>query len=236
MTPAGNAGDVVVDTSPPEGILFDLDGTLVDTTYLHAVAWTRALREAGHRVDTAAVHRAVGMTGDALIPHVVGSHDGSGDAAVKERHAELYHGVRDQVVAFSGARELLARVHAQGSRVVIVTSATEGDIGPLLEVLDADELLDVVTDSSDAQESKPSPDLVEAALDKAGLAPGQVVFVGDSVWDVESSGRLGIPCVGLECGGTSSRELLAAGAVETWRDPQALLEAFARSALASRTG
>jgi HAD superfamily hydrolase (TIGR01509 family) len=221
---------------PPEGILFDLDGTLVDTTYLHAVAWTRALREAGHRVDTAAVHRAVGMTGDALIPHVVGPHDPGSDDAVKERHAELYHDAQDQVVAFRGAKELLARVRAQGSRVVIVTSATEDDIGPLLRVLDADDLLDVVTDSSDARESKPSPDLVEAALGKAGLEAERAVFVGDSVWDVESSGRLGIPCVGLECGGTSSQELLAAGAAQTWRDPQALLRDFGSSVLAGRAG
>jgi len=220
----------------PDGILFDLDGTLVDTTYLHAVAWTRALREAGHQVDTAAVHRAVGMTGDALIPHVLGPHDPGSDDAVKERYSELYHEARDQVVAFGGARALLARVRAQGSRVVIVTSATEGDIGPLLSVLDADDLIDVVTDSSDAKESKPSPDLVQAALDKAGLEVSQVVFVGDSVWDVESSGRLGIPCVGLECGGTSSHELLQAGAVQTWRDPQALLRNFESSALADRTG
>lgn len=220
----------------PDGILFDLDGTLVDTTYLHAVAWTRALREAGHVVDTATVHRAVGMTGDALIPHVVGPHDSRDDDAVKERHTDLYHHARDQVVAFRGAKELLAQVHTQGSRVVIVTSATEDDIGPLLAVLDADSLIDVVTDSSDAQQSKPSPDLVEAALGKAGLEPAQVVFVGDSVWDVESSGRLGIPCVGLECGGTSSQELLEAGAVETWRDPQTLLDAFDRSALVNRGG
>ena len=180
--------------------------------------------------------RAVGMTGAALIPHVVDRHDPARDADVKARHAELYHAARDQVVAFAGARDLLARVRAQGSRVVIVTSATEGDIGPLLEVLAADELLDVVTDSSDAKESKPSPDLVEAALDKAGLGPGQVVFVGDSVWDVESSGRLGIPCVGLECGGTSRQELLSAGAVEAFHDPRHLLREFDSSVLTKRSG
>ncbi|HEY3534367.1 MAG TPA: HAD family hydrolase [Pedococcus sp.] len=215
----------------PDGVLFDLDGTLVDTTYLHATAWTRALREAGHQVDTATVHRAVGMTGDALIPHVVGPHDQADDQSIKDRHSELYRDARDQVVAFSGARELLSRVHEQGSRVVIVTSATEGDIGPLLEVLDCDDLLDVVTDSSDAKESKPSPDLVEAALDKAGLRANRVVFVGDSVWDVESSGRLAIPCVGLECGGTSSHELREAGAAETFHDPLDLLRHFDDSAL-----
>ena len=219
-----------------DGVLFDLDGTLVDTTYLHAIAWTRALREAGHQVDTATVHRAVGMTGDALIPHVVGPHDRATDQSVKDRHSELYRAARDQVVAFAGRRELLSRVHEQGSRVVIVTSATEGDIGPLLEVLDCDDLLDVVTDSSDAQESKPSPDLVEAALDKAGLRPDRVVFVGDSVWDVESSGRLDIPCVGLECGGTSSDELLRAGAAETWHDPLDLMRHFDDSALARGPG
>ena len=216
----------------PDGVLFDLDGTLVDTTYLHATAWTRALREAGHEVDTATVHRAVGMTGDALIPHVVGPHDEGQDQSVKDRHDELYHDTSDQVVRLAGARELLARVHEQGSQVVIVTSASKGDIGPLLEVLGCDDLLDVVTNSSDASESKPSPDPVEAALHKARLEPDRVVFVGDSVWDVESSGRLGIPCVGLECGGTSSHELLAAGAVETWHDPRDLLRHFDESALA----
>lgn len=110
---------------------------------------------------------------------------------------------------------------------------TRRDLEALREVLDADRSIDVATSSQDADESKPRPDILCAALDKAGVAAREVVFVGDAVWDVKAFSALQIPCFGLECGGTSAAELREAGAVETWRDPAHLLQEFDRSILSS---
>jgi phosphoglycolate phosphatase-like HAD superfamily hydrolase len=117
--------------------------------------------------------------------------------------------------------------------VVLASSATNRDLGALREVLDADDAIDAVTSSEDADESKPSPDILSVALDKARVVAGEAVFVGDAAWDVKASSALQIPCVGLECGGTSSAELREAGAVETWRDPAHLLQEFDRSILST---
>ncbi len=132
-----------------------------------------------------------------------------------------------------GARELLRRCADSGQTVVLASSATNRDLGALRGVLDADEAIDVATSSEDVDESKPSPDILSVALDKTGVGAGEAVFVGDAVWDVKASAALQIPCVGLECGGTSAAELREAGAVETWRDPAHLLREFDRSILSS---
>jgi len=124
--------------------------------------------------------------------------------------------------------------HADYS-VVPATSAGKRDLRALRDVLDADDAIDVATSAEDADESKPSPDILSAALDKAALRAGEVVFVGDAVWDVKASAALQIPCIGLECGGTSVAELRDAGAVETWRDPAGLLHHLHRSILGSST-
>ncbi len=216
---------------PPSGVLFDLDGTLVDTSYLHAVTWTRAFREHGHEVHTAAVHRAVGLGSEELVAHVLGRDEVPDQQSISDRHSALFAELRSQAVALRGARDLLRTVAEHGQRVVIATSAGPDDIDALLGLLDAEAWIDTVTGGADTEHSKPHPDILHAALDRSGLAPEEVVFVGDAVWDVEAAARAGMPCIGLECGGTSSAELVDAGAVQTYADPAALVAAYRQSAL-----
>jgi HAD superfamily hydrolase (TIGR01509 family) len=215
-----------------KAVLFDLDGTLVDTTYLHTISWWQALHEHGHTVPMARIHRAVGMGSDKLLGEVLGAdHDTGADSEISAAHGRVFAQWHNRVSPLPGARELLQRCAHSGHTVVLASSATNRDLGALRDVLDADEAIDVATSSEDADESKPSPDILSVALDRAGVAAGEAVFVGDAVWDVKASSKVQIPCVGLECGGTSAAELREAGAVETWRDPAHLLQEFDRSIL-----
>jgi len=221
---------------PLRGVLFDLDGTLVDTTYVHTVTWWQALQEHGHVAPMARLHRAVGMGSENLLAQVLGAdHDTGPDAEISDaqgRHFAAWHQV---IRPLPGARELLRRCRRAGHTVVLATSAKNDDLRALRRALDADDAIDVATSSEDAGESKPSPDILSVALEKAALRAGDVVFVGDAVWDVKASSALQIPCIGLECGGTSAAELRDAGAVETWRDPAELLRGFDASILGSTT-
>jgi HAD superfamily hydrolase (TIGR01509 family) len=217
-----------------KAILFDLDGTLVDTTYLHTITWWQALHDRGHVVPMARIHRAIGMGSDKLLGEVLGAdHDTRDDPEISAAHGRLFAQWHNQVSPMPGARELLQRCARAGHTVALATSATNRDLQALRDVLDADETIDVATSSQDADQSKPSPDILSAALDRTGVVAGEAVFVGDAVWDVKASSALQIPCVALECGGTSAAELREAGAVETWRDPAHLLQEFDRSILSS---
>jgi phosphoglycolate phosphatase-like HAD superfamily hydrolase len=217
---------------PRAGVLFDLDGTLVDTVYIHTLCWWEALRQYDHVVPMAVIHRAVGMGSDKLLGHVLGTdHDPSKDSEISAAHGALFATWYSRICPLPGARDLLAECARRGLVVVVATSAQERDLAALRTVLDADAFIDAVTTSADADESKPSPDILSAALGQAELSADQVVFVGDAVWDVMASGRLGISCIGLESGGTSEAELRRAGAVEVWKDPADLLHNLAGSLL-----
>ncbi|MET7470982.1 HAD family hydrolase [Micromonospora sp. NPDC005599] len=214
------------------GVLFDVDGTLVDTTYLHTVSWWEALRQGDHRVPMAHVHRSIGMGSDKLLDHLLGAErDRDADGRLRDAHDALYAEYWERLAPLPGARELLRACAERGLRVVLATSAAEHEVTALRAVLDADDVIDSVTSSADAQESKPAPDILVAALEQSGLAAERVVFVGDSVWDVAAAGKLGIPCIGLTCGGTGRAELAGAGAVAVYDDPAALLDALADSAI-----
>ena len=209
---------------PRAGVLFDLDGTLVDTGYIHTVCWWEALRQYDHVVPMAVIHRAIGMGSEKLLAHVLGTdHDTSKDSDIAAAHGVLFATWYPRISPLPGARDLLAECAALGLAVVIATSSPERDLDALRKALDADAFIAEATTSADADESKPSPDILAAALERADLPPDHVVFVGDAVWDVAASARLGIRCVGLESGGTSDAELREAGAVEVWKDPADLL-------------
>jgi HAD superfamily hydrolase (TIGR01509 family) len=215
----------------PAGVLFDVDGTLVDTTYLHTVAWWQAIRQAGHDVSMAAVHRAIGMGSDTLMEHLLGD---AADEAISEAHGDFYQQWWPQLRPWPGAADLLRACAGRGLSVVLASSAKAEELAALRKIIDADDVITAATSSTDAERSKPAPDIVQAALDQSGLEARQVVFVGDSVWDVEAAGRLGIPCIGLTCGGTSAAELTDRGAVATYEDPAALLWSLAGSPIAAR--
>ncbi|MEH0936974.1 HAD family hydrolase [Micromonospora psammae] len=218
----------------PTGVLFDVDGTLVDTTYLHTVSWWEALRQADHPVPMALIHRSIGMGSDKLLDHLLGpERNRGGDGKLRDAHDSLFAEYWERLTPLPGAADLLRACAARGLRVVLATSAAEHEVTALRAALDADDVIDTVTSSADAEESKPAPDILVAALEQSGLDPRRVVFVGDSVWDVAAAGKLDIPCVGLTCGGTSRGELAGAGAVAVYDDPAALLAALADSPLAA---
>lgn len=215
------------------GVLFDVDGTLVDSNYLHVVAWLRAFRSAGHPDVTAAqVHRCVGMGGELLLETLVGSVDG----AAKKGHSVEYERLWPELRPFPGAVDLLREVRRRGGAAVLATSATEEEAGALRRALDCDDAITALTSSADVEEAKPNPDIFRTALDKSGIDPARCVVVGDTVYDVEAATRSGLRCVGVLTGGISRAELVEAGAVEVYESVAALLAEFDQSPLGALSG
>ena len=215
-------------------VLFDLDGTLLDSTYLHAVAWSRSLRRDGHTVPMAHLHRLVGMGGDHITVELLGRKRKD----LTEAEATEYEGLMDEVMPLPGARDLVRRTHDAGLQVVIATSSPQGHLQRLLHRLDADQWIDAITSADDADRTKPSPDIFAAAIRKVGAQPESTLVVGDTAWDIEAARRLGIDALGLLSGGWSTEELIRSGAVEVYLGPQELLERFgsSRLGLLSRSG
>jgi HAD superfamily hydrolase (TIGR01509 family) len=204
-------------------LLFDVDGTLVDSNYLHVVAWIGAFRDAGHPVDGAAIHRAIGMGAAQLLDSLLGEVlAGEIGPQVKDGHRERYHQFFELLRPFDGARELLRRV-AGRTCVVLATSASPEEVAALRATLDADDAIDAITGSEDVERAKPEPDLVQVALQRAAVGPDQAILVGDTVWDVEASIKAGVPCVAVLTGGISAAELRDAGAVAVYRSVADLL-------------
>jgi HAD superfamily hydrolase (TIGR01509 family) len=218
------------------GVMFDVDGTLVDTTYLHTEAWWEALRQHEQDVPMAEIHRSIGMGSDKILEHLLGpDRDRDQDAEITVAHDVLYAAWWERLRPLPGATDLLHAVADRGLAVVLASSAKETELKVLLRVVNADDVIAAATSSADAAESKPAPDILQAALDQSDVDPHRAVFVGDSVWDVEAAGRLHIPCIGLTCGGTSAEELTKAGAVATYEDPADLLAHLDHSAIAELT-
>jgi HAD superfamily hydrolase (TIGR01509 family) len=222
-------------TQQKAGVLFDVDGTLVDTTYLHAVCWAEALRQHGHHVPMADLHHLIGMSGDRLLGQVLGEdRDRGADEALSTAHLTLYKQHWGRLVRLPGAAELLRACAGRGLDVVLASSASEEELDALTSALDADDAITVATSSADAESGKPAPDILQSALDRSGLSAERAVFVGDAVWDGEAAERAGVVFVAVTCGGTPEPDLRAAGAVEVWRDPAELLKNLDAGALAGR--
>lgn len=214
------------------GVLFDVDGTLVDSNYQHTLAWWQAFRRFGHDVPMAEIHRAIGMGGDKLVAHLLcEDRDADQDAELDATHGAVFSTYWPGLRSFEGAADLVRRCADDGLTVVLASSASQQELGVLRGIIGADEAISAATSSSDAENSKPSPDILRAALDAGGLDAADAVFVGDSVWDVLAASDLKIPTIGLASGGTSEAELRDAGAVEVYKDIRALLDAFDDGAL-----
>jgi HAD superfamily hydrolase (TIGR01509 family) len=210
-----------------KAVLFDVDGTLVDTNYLNAVTWWEAFAQAGFDVTMSDIHRTIGKGSDQLLDALLPKdRDRDGDASIRIAHSALYSVYWSRLRPLDGAADLLRACHRQGLKVVLASSADEREFAVLRAALDADDAIDEATNSGDVEQSKPAPDLVQVALDKAGVAPGQAVFVGDTVWDVHACQQAGVRCIGLLSGGIGRDELLEAGAVEVYSGPAELLERF----------
>ncbi|MFF3074606.1 HAD family hydrolase [Kitasatospora sp. NPDC057904] len=213
--------------------LFDVDGTLLDTAYLHALSWWEALRQYDRTVPAARVHRAVGMGADQLLDHLLGEHrDHGDDQAITAAHDALYASHWPVIAPLPGAPELLRACAARGWRIVLASSASERELAVLRRALGADDVIAAATSADDVAATKPAPDLVHAALDRAGADPADAVFVGDTVWDVVAAARARVPCVAVESGGFAAQELLGCGAAEVHRDTAELLAELDGSLLA----
>lgn len=214
-------------------VLFDIDGTLIDSNYLHVEAWNRAFTAVGHPVDSWRIHRAIGMGSEKLLPALIGE-----DAAarfgeeLRDLHSTYLAETATLERPFAGARELLRTVAAHGVQVVLATSASPSELQTLLQALDCDESISVVTSAGDVGEAKPAPDILQVAVTKAGVSTAEAVMVGDAVWDVAAAKRAGMPCVAVLSGGTGEAALREAGAVAVYDDTEALLAGLGSSPLA----
>jgi HAD superfamily hydrolase (TIGR01509 family) len=216
-------------------VLFDVDGTLVDTNYLHVVTWWQAFGQAGHVVAMTDIHRAIGMGSDLMLNRLLpDDRDRDADADIRTSHSALYATYWSRLRPLPRAADLLRACRSRGLTVVLASSADEAEFKVLRDALDAEDAIDAATSSGDVETSKPAPDLVEVALDKAGVPAHEAVFVGDTVWDVQASQKVGVPCIGLLSGGISRDELITAGAAQVYSGPAELLADLGRSLL-SRT-
>jgi HAD superfamily hydrolase (TIGR01509 family) len=213
--------------------ILDVDGTLVDTNYHHAIAWYRAFRRHLITVPVWRIHRHIGMGGDQLIAAVAGDdvEKRVGDR-VREAESELYRELIDEVQAMEGSRELIEDLRAEANVVVLASSAKDWEVEHYIELLDAAELVDAWTTSADVESTKPQPDLVHAALDKVD-ADGDAILIGDTDWDVEAAKRAGVDTLAVLTGGFSEQELREAGAREVYTSVQELRESLARTPLSA---
>ena len=198
----------------PTIAILDVDGTLIDTNYHHVIAWSRAFRRQDVTVPIWRIHRHIGMGGDQLVSAVAGDEveENLGDA-IRAAESEEYKQLIDEVRPMEGSRRLIEDMKETGRVVVLASSAKEWEVEHYLDLLDARELVDAWTTSADVESTKPEPDLIRAALDKAGTE-GEAIMIGDSVWDVEAAKRTGIETLAVLTGGFSEAELREAGARE----------------------
>ena len=201
--------------------LLDVDGTLVDSNYQHALAWYRAFRQSGIVLPLWRIHRHVGMGGDQLVPALAGKEvDETRGDEIRELRGEAYAELIDEVEPLEGSRELIADLKERALTVVLASSSPQDELDRYLELLDARELADCWTTDDDVEATKPEPDLVRAALDKAGTDDG--LMVGDTPWDVEAARKAGIGTVCVVTGGFSEQELRDAGAAAVFESVEAL--------------
>jgi HAD superfamily hydrolase (TIGR01509 family) len=208
-------------------VLFDVDGTLVDSNYLHAVTWWEAFSQAGYDVAMADIHRAIGMGSDQMLDKLLPSDRDTGqDDSLRTAHSALYSAYWARLRPLRRAADLLRACKKHGLTVVLASSADEPEFNALRAALDAEDAIDAATFSGEVERSKPAPDLVQVALDKAGVSADEAVFVGDTVWDVHAARKAGVRCVCLLSGGISRGELADAGANDVYDSPADLLSHF----------
>jgi HAD superfamily hydrolase (TIGR01549 family) len=216
--------------APPIAVL-DVDGTLVDTNYHHAIAWYRAFREHGLPMPVWQIHRHIGMGGDQLVAAVAGKRveDRQGDS-IRAAETALYADLIGEVQPFADARRLLELLDGRGHRLVLASSGKRDEVDHYLDLLDARELVEAWTTSADVTQTKPDPDLVHTAVDKVG--GGEAVMAGDSTWDCEAAARAGVPTVAVLTGGFSEQELRQAGAEVVFESLTELCERLDETPLA----
>jgi HAD superfamily hydrolase (TIGR01509 family) len=207
-----------------QGVILDVDGTLVDSNDAHARAWVEAFAEAGVKVEFEKARRLIGMGGDKLMPEVSGIEEESGPGKkISERRGEIFkEKYLPAVRAFPKTRELLLRLKEENLKLAVASSAKEDELSPLLKIAGASDLIEEKTSSDDAENSKPDPDIVKAALDGLGFRPEEVFMLGDTPYDIEAAGRAGVKVIALRSGGWDDDALRGAAAI--YDDPADLLK------------
>lgn len=220
----------------PKAAIFDVDGTLLDSVDLHALAWHEAMMKFGHDVSFEQARSQIGKGGDKLIP-VFLSADEQRDHAT-EMEAWRGHRFKSKylplVRPFSAVPDLLRRVHDAGVRTAVASSAKKDELGEYMEIARIRDLVDVTTCSDDVEESKPAPDIFEAALSKLGVKGADAVAIGDTPYDATAAGKAGIRTIGVLCGGFTEHSLREAGCVEVYPGPATLFARFKDSLLANQ--
>jgi HAD superfamily hydrolase (TIGR01549 family) len=216
------------------GMIFDVDGTLVDTNSAHVEAWHRAFRRLDFDVPAKRIEMEIGKGGDKLVPSVLGDEVEArlGDSLRKAQKEEFFAIARQQHFrVFPGVVEIFAALQSRGIRTALATSSDDKQLEATLDSagLDLTQLADVVVTKSDAGASKPDPDLVEAAIKELGLSPAECAMVGDTVYDAQATRSAGAAFLGVLSGGTPAADLLEAGAVAVWRDVAHLLSELDRA-------
>lgn len=218
-------------TQSVRAVLLDIDGTLIDSNDAHAVAWVKALSEAGFDVPLSRVRPLIGMGADKLLPRVTGlsseSHKGQ---SIARRRGEIFRKeYLPSLKPFPSARDLLLRMKKAGLMLVTATSSGDADAKGLLEAANVRDLIEAETTANDAASSKPDPDIIEAALSRAGESPRRAILLGDTPYDIAAATRAGVRSIALRCGGWPDAEL--AGAVAVYDDPADLLARYHESPL-----
>jgi HAD superfamily hydrolase (TIGR01549 family) len=203
-------------------VLFDVDGTLIDTVYQHVFAWWEAFAEAGHAVSCFDIHRAIGRGSDDLVESLIGR----SDDALTEAHSAKWGDLRERTTAFHQVPELLRHCVDKGLRVVLCTSGEGADLDFFVKAIGGDEPVHAVVSSEDVEQSKPSPEIVEKAVEASGLPAERCVMIGDTVYDIRAAAGAGVRGIGVLCGGIGETELREAGAESVYGNPAELLESF----------
>jgi HAD superfamily hydrolase (TIGR01509 family) len=212
--------------------ILDIDGTLVDTNYHHAVAWFRAFVAHEIVLPIWRIHRHIGMGGDQLVQALCGEQvERAQGEDIRSAEGREYGQLIDEVRTMEGSRELIASLKDRGHAVVLASSAKQDEVEHYLDLLDARELADAWTTSADVKATKPAPDLVHAALERAGTGGQTAVMVGDTPWDVKAAHGAGVPTIAVVTGGFASQELLNAGAEAVFESVAELSQRLDQTAL-----
>lgn len=218
---------------PIRAVLFDIDGTLVDSNDLHVLAWQRAFAQVGTAIDAETIHGQIGKGKDMLVPALLPDADQATQDQAGELHGQNFQDAYlGQVVPFASAHDLLARVHADGKTVVLASSASSSELEHYLELLGAGDLVSASTSGDDVEHTKPAPDIFAAALAKlAPISPDEAIVVGDTPYDIEAAAKCGVAAIAVRSGKFPDEALEKAGAVAIYDDVAALLAGYADSPL-----
>lgn len=216
-----------------DAILFDIDGTLVDSNDLHVLAWEEAFAQVGAAFDRHVIHDQIGKGTDMLVPTLLPDADEDQQTALGERHGKIFKAkYLEAAKPFAQAHAVLAHAHGLGQQVVLASSASQAELDHYIDLLDARDLIAATTSSDDVENTKPAPDIFATALEKLpGIDAGNVIVVGDTPYDIEAAAKCGIAAVAVRSGKFKDAQLNSAGAVAIYDDVAALLAGYATSPL-----